>query len=75
MKAVKEAALSVKEVQKAATLGQEKLLAAAKVNVEKTVRLVKVATLAASSTADETKKKLLNQGAENVKVEVELIRD
>eukprot|EP01114_Cavostelium_apophysatum_P003518 TRINITY_DN1345_c0_g1_i1.p1 TRINITY_DN1345_c0_g1~~TRINITY_DN1345_c0_g1_i1.p1 ORF type:complete len:710 (+),score=216.76 TRINITY_DN1345_c0_g1_i1:136-2265(+) len=65
--AVRDAVASAKEVQESAFRGREALLAAAQLNVDKTVRLVKVATLAAGSTADDKKKKLLLDGAEKVR--------
>lgn len=67
MDAVKAAVASSKEVQDAAYLGKEKLLVAAQKNVDCTVRLVKVATMAAGATADEKKRKMLNDGAAKVK--------
>jgi len=67
LRAVKETIESAKQVQDSAFLGREKLLAAAQLNVEKTVKLVKIATLAAGSTADERKKRLLLEGADKVK--------
>ena len=67
MAAVKDAIASAKDVQDASRLGKEKLMAAAQVNVDKTVRLVKVCTVAAGSTADEKKRKLLEEGAERGK--------
>ncbi len=63
-----EICLSTSKVQEAPLLGKEKLISAAQSNVEKTVRLVKVASLAAGSTSDEKKKNLLLEGANRVKV-------
>lgn len=67
MAAVKEARASAAQVVEAAAVGKEKLMAVAQVNVDKTVRLVKVATVAAGATADEQKKNLLTDGATRVR--------
>ncbi len=45
---------------------KSRLLVAAQDNVEKTVKVVKVVTIAASSTADERKKQQLLDGATKV---------
>jgi hypothetical protein len=65
--AVKEAIESSRIVKEAAFQGKERLVAAAQLNVEKTVRVVKVATLAAGTTADSKKKDALLDGAGRVK--------
>eukprot|EP01119_Soliformovum_irregulare_P005452 TRINITY_DN17211_c0_g1_i1.p1 TRINITY_DN17211_c0_g1~~TRINITY_DN17211_c0_g1_i1.p1 ORF type:complete len:812 (+),score=266.83 TRINITY_DN17211_c0_g1_i1:195-2438(+) len=65
--AVNDARQSAQEVMEAASISRERLLQAAQNNVDKTVRLVKVATTAATSTSDETKKRLLNEGSARVK--------
>lgn len=65
--AVREAIVSSSEVQKAAYKGSQPLLGAAKVSVEKTVHLVKVASQAAENTADTKKKALLLQRVEGIR--------
>ncbi len=65
LQAVNEAMESAKQV--VASNSKEVLLQTAQLLVERSVRVVKVATLAASTTADEKKKALLTDGAAKVK--------
>jgi hypothetical protein len=67
VQAVHQAQQSAHEVTLAARQSRDKLTQVAQIHVDHTVRLVKVASLAAGSTADDRKKGLLLQGSDRVK--------
>lgn len=66
-RSVQECAESTKQVVAASRLGKEKLLPAAQINVERTVKLVKICVGAAAATSDEKKAALLKEGSDVVK--------